>query len=167
MARGDHEGRASSVDGGHAELLYHSLEQYNREQRRRRRPAIVLGALICLFISSAGGIALAIILMLQPVEIQAACIARDLIMFAGVMALLYIGLHIRAARKDYKRRGPGPPQIYGEYLHASALLIARLAIAVWIAGLIATAIMIARAGPFKGFAGKIPFLNLLVCIGAM
>ncbi|KAI0007693.1 hypothetical protein F4779DRAFT_628928 [Xylariaceae sp. FL0662B] len=169
MARvkADNKDQASSVDGSHAQLLYHSLDQYNQEQKRRRRPSIVLGALVCLVISSAGGIALAIILMLQPVEIHAACIARDLILFAAAMTLLYIGLHIRAARKDYKRRGPGPPQIYGEYLHASALLVARLAIAVWIAALIATAVMIAKAGPFEGFAKKIPFLNLLICIGAI
>ncbi|KAI0166932.1 hypothetical protein GGR52DRAFT_80914 [Hypoxylon sp. FL1284] len=162
------EEKASSVGGNdHAQLLYRSLEQYNREQKRTRRPSVLLGALISLFLSSAGGISLAVILMLQPVEIQAACIARDLILFAASLTLLYICLHIRGARKDYRRRGPGPPQIYGEYLHASALIVERLGIVVWVAALVATVVMIIKAVPLPGFAGITPYLNLATCIGAI
>ncbi|KAH9883477.1 hypothetical protein F4778DRAFT_659776 [Xylariomycetidae sp. FL2044] len=174
------DGRGSPLDS-EAHLLYTSLEQYNQEQKRRRHPSIILAALLCLFLSSAGGIALAVILVLEPAEVQAACLARDLILVAAGIALLYIILHIRGARKDYTRmvshRGwqggmkanpmAGPPQIYGNYLHASALLVARLGIAVWIAALVATAVMIAKAVPFAGFPGKVPFLNLLICVGAI
>ncbi|KAI6081140.1 hypothetical protein F4821DRAFT_275208 [Hypoxylon rubiginosum] len=169
MARDKYDAeKASSVGSdNHAQLLYRSLEQYNREQKRTRRPSVLLGALIFLFLSSAGGISLAVVLMLQPVEIQAACIARDLILFAASLALLYICLHIRGARKDYRRRGPGPPQIYGEYLHASALIVERLGIAVWVAALVATAVMIAKAVPLGGLAGMTPYLNLAICIGAI
>ncbi|KAI1376555.1 hypothetical protein F4677DRAFT_81451 [Hypoxylon crocopeplum] len=168
MARkNNNEGRASSVGDNHAQLLYQSLEQYNKEQKRTKRPSVLLVALIFLFLSSAGGIALAIVLILQPVEIQAACIARDLILFASGMALFYICLHIRGAGKDYRRSGPGPPQIYGDYLLASALLVARLGIAVWIAALVATAVMIAKAVPTGGLAGTAPYLNLVICIGAI
>ncbi|KAI1761409.1 hypothetical protein GGR53DRAFT_27363 [Hypoxylon sp. FL1150] len=169
MAREKYDAeKASSVgSNNHAQLLYSSLEQYNREQKRARRPSVLLAALIFLFLSSAGGISLAVVLMLQPVEIQAACIARDLILFAASLALLYICLHIRGARKDYRRRGPGPPQIYGEYLHASALIVERLGIAVWVAALVATAVMIAKAVPLRGLAGVTPYLNLAICIGAI
>ncbi|OTA94587.1 hypothetical protein M434DRAFT_256191 [Hypoxylon sp. CO27-5] len=160
------EEKASSVDNNHAQLLYHSLEQYNKEQKRRRRPSILLAALVSLFLSSVGGLALAIVLLLQPVEIQSACIARDLTLFASSIALVYVCLHVRGARKDYRRRGPGPPQIYGDYLHASALMIARLGIAVWVAALVATAVMIARAVPANGFARIAPYLDLVICIGA-
>ncbi|XXH00118.1 cytosolic Fe-S cluster assembly factor cfd1 [Hypoxylon texense] len=169
MARNkyDEEKTWSAGDDNHAQLLYRSLEQYNEEQKRTRRPSVLLGALIFLFLSSAGGIALAVVLMLQPVEIQAACIARDLILFAASLGLLYLCLHIRGARKDYRRRGPGPPQIYGEYLHASALIVERLGIAVWVAALVATAVMIAKAVPLGGLAGMAPYLNLAICIGAI
>jgi hypothetical protein len=168
MACDNESGCASpSPSKAHAQLLYQSLEQYNEEQKRRRRPSVILAALLILFLSSAGGIALAIVLMVDVVEIEASCLSRDLILFAASMSLLYICLHVRGARKDYKREEPGPPQIYGHYLHASALVVARLCVGTWVAALIATAIMIARAIPFEGLSGKVPFLNLLICIGAM
>ena len=105
--------------------------------------------------------------MAKVKEIEAACFARDFILFAGILSQLYICLHICGARRDYKREGLGPPQMYGQYLHASAMLVARLGIVTWIAALAATAIMIARSIPLAGFAGKVPFLDLLLCVGAM
>ncbi|KAI1100253.1 hypothetical protein F4804DRAFT_344866 [Jackrogersella minutella] len=165
--KNDDEERASSVDENHARLLYSSLEQYNKERKRRKRPSVLLAALISLFLSSAGGITLAIVLILQPVEVQTACIARDLVLFAASLALLYICLHLRGARKDYRRRGNGPPQIYGEYLHASALLLARIGIAVWVAALVATSVMIAKPTPSTGLAKTAPYLDLVICIGAL
>ncbi|KAI8630226.1 hypothetical protein F5Y19DRAFT_58035 [Xylariaceae sp. FL1651] len=169
MASDNEAGYASSSPSeAHAQLLYKSLEQYNDEQKRRKRPTIVLAALSVLFLSSAGGIALAVVLMVKAVvNIEAACLSRDLILFSAAVALLYICLHIKGARKDYHREGPGPPQIYGHYLHASALLVARLGIGAWIAALVATAVLIAKAIPFESFAGKVPFLNLVICIGAI
>ncbi|OTA98301.1 hypothetical protein M426DRAFT_17532 [Hypoxylon sp. CI-4A] len=161
------EERMSLVDEKHAKLLYRSLEQYNKEQTRRKRPSVLLAALICLFLSSGGGIALAVVLMVQPTEIQSACIARDLILFAAIVALVYICLHVKGARKDYWRKGNGPPQIYGDYLHASALLIARAGIAIWGAALIATTVMIAKAVHRTGLASTAPYLDLVICIGAI
>ncbi|KAI1640594.1 hypothetical protein F4809DRAFT_662836 [Biscogniauxia mediterranea] len=168
MAPGDPEKYQTSLTGdAHAKLLYNSLEQYNKAQKKTRRPSVILAALICLFLSAAGGLALAVVLIVHPLEIEATCLPRDLILFASCMSLLYTGLHIRGARKDYVRNGPAPPQSYGNYLHASALLIARLSIAVWIAALIATAVVISKALRLEGFAGKVPFLDLLICIGAI
>ncbi|KAI1342707.1 hypothetical protein F5Y15DRAFT_313115 [Xylariaceae sp. FL0016] len=157
----------STAEANHARLLYESLEQYNREQKKRKRPSIILACLLCLFLSSGGGLALAILLLLQPVDIQVTCLSRDLILFAASMSLLYIVLHVRGARRDYRTAGPGPPQIYGNYLHASALLLARISIAVWLAALIATAIMISKAVPFEGWVGKLPFLDMVICLGAI
>ncbi|KAI5862964.1 hypothetical protein GGS23DRAFT_77119 [Durotheca rogersii] len=170
MARKNSDEEKSSFgdsDSHHAQLLYRSLEQYNEDQKRSRRPSFVLAALVFLFVSSSAGVALSIILMLQPAEVQTPCIARDLVLFAAVMSLLYICIHVRGARKDYRRRGTGPPQIYGQYLHASALLVARLGIAVWVAALVATAIVISKAAPMAGLAKVAPYLNLVICIGAL
>ncbi|KAH8166223.1 hypothetical protein CIB48_g1984 [Xylaria polymorpha] len=69
--------------------------------------------------------------------------------------------------KNCTREGSGPPQLYGRYLHASALLVARLGIVCWVAALIATAVLISRALPFEGFLAKVPYLDLLICIGAI
>lgn len=211
-------------------------EQNKAKGRRGRRrgpgPTVVLAALVSLLVSSAAGVALAGVLIARQRDRLAApdeafdpafYLARDLILFASAMAILYVALHVRAARRrayccvrctagsDGDSSGDGdstpdghndsssssgggggggsghsmrttmrktqlPPHLRGNYLHASALLVARLAIVVWIAALIATAVMIARAGPVpfryadgtkKGFVGAVPVLNLLICIGAM
>ncbi|KAI0895994.1 hypothetical protein F4806DRAFT_48814 [Annulohypoxylon nitens] len=168
MARKDRDlEKVWTVDENHAQLLYHSLEQYNTEQKRRKRPTILLASLIFLFLSSVAGISLAIVLLLQPAEVQTACIARDLVLFAASIGLVYVCIHVRGARKDYRRRGNLPPQIYGEYLHASALLVARFGIAVWVAALIATSVMIAKIGSSTGLARMTPYLDLVICIGAL
>jgi hypothetical protein len=168
MAGDDESGYSSSAPSeAHARLLYQSLKKYNKEQMSRRRPSVILAALISLFLSSAGGIALAIVLMVKVVEKEAGCLSRDLILFAATISMFYIGLHIRGARKDYKREVSIPPQLYTEYLYATALLIARVGICVWAAALIATAILMARAVPFQDLSKTVPILNLLICIGAM
>ncbi|KAI0130060.1 hypothetical protein BJ170DRAFT_298636 [Xylariales sp. AK1849] len=149
------------------QLVHGSIQACNLAQKRRKLPLIILATLCILFLSSSGGIALAIVLIINPVELHSACLSRDLILYAASMSLLYIGFHIRGALKNYVRTLPGPPQMYGNYLHASALLIARLSIALWIAALIATAVMIAKSVSVRGLAGKLPFVNLLVCIGAV
>ncbi|KAI0143687.1 hypothetical protein GGR57DRAFT_342240 [Xylariaceae sp. FL1272] len=150
-----------------SQTLNATIAQHAAELKQRRRPRIILGSLITLFLASSGGISLAIVLLVNPVEVQAACLSRDLILFASIFAMLYICLHIRGARKDYTRVAPGPPQLYGQYLHATALIVSRLAIGVWISALVSTAVMISKAIPFKGFPGKLSFLYLLVCIGAI
>ncbi|RYP11890.1 hypothetical protein DL767_011293 [Monosporascus sp. MG133] len=206
-------------------LLYTSLEHFNASRGRRRRPSIILGALLVLFLVSGSGVALAIVLMLQDdeptptattenttTEVQTrhiACLARDLMLFASLLALLYLALHVRGAlRRNHHRGGPytssgreqgqegrssrtssrvmrsgagGPPHtMRGDFLHAGALLVSRLAIGVWVAALAATAVLIARAGRGAGVegdggrgilgagvVGAAPVLKLLVCAFAI
>ncbi|RYP92065.1 hypothetical protein DL770_001795 [Monosporascus sp. CRB-9-2] len=206
-------------------FLYASLEHFNASRRRRRRPSIILGALLVLFFASGSGVALAFVLMLQddePIptattkntttEVQTrhiACLSRDFVLFASLLALLYLALHVRGAlRRDHQRGGSyissgreqgqegrssrissrvmrrgagGPPHtMRGDFLHAGALLVSRLAIGVWVAALAATAVLIARAGrgagvegdggrgmPGAGVVGAAPVLELLVCVFAI
>ncbi|KXJ93434.1 hypothetical protein Micbo1qcDRAFT_203511 [Microdochium bolleyi] len=160
--------KSSSTSGSdHAQKLHESLEQYEKEQQPPKRPKLVLAAVISLFCASAFGIILAGVTLARPVDITAACIARDLILFASVISWFYIGLHIRAARRDVYRLHPGPPQLHGEYLHATALLVARLAICIWVAALIAVSAMVAMAAPARGMEGAMPYLSLMICIGAL
>ncbi|RYP69286.1 hypothetical protein DL769_005307 [Monosporascus sp. CRB-8-3] len=217
-----------SSSSGH--LLYTSLEHFNASRRRRRRPSIILGALLVLFLASGSGVALAVVLMLQhdepfptdtantTTEVQTrhiACLARDLVLFASLLALLYIALHVRGAlrRNHHDHHGPypissgggsgrgseqgqegrssrsssgamrsgagGPPHtMRGDFLHAGALLVSRLAIGVWVAALATIAVLIARAGRGvegdggrgmlgAGVVGAAPVLELLVCIFAL
>ncbi|RYP03611.1 hypothetical protein DL765_010438 [Monosporascus sp. GIB2] len=208
-------------------LLYTSLEHFNASRRRRRRPSIILGALVVLFLASGSGVALAVALMLQddassPTSSAASsantqaqtqtrhisCLARDLVLFASLLALLYLALRVRGAlRRNNHRRssyisngseqvqgheggsssrgrvmtgGPGGPPhtMRGDFLHAGALLVSRLAIGVWVAALATTAVLIARAGRGMegdggrgmlgaGVVGAAPVLELLVCIFAI
>ncbi|KAI1312947.1 hypothetical protein F5Y03DRAFT_381610 [Xylaria venustula] len=165
MARQNASSTTSSE--AHARLLYDSLEKYEESRRKNKRASFILAALISLLMSSVGGIALAIVLMVRVVAVEAICFSRDFMLFAGIMSLLYISLHIFAARKDYRRDGHGPPQLYGQYLHGSAVLVARLGIVTWIGTLGATVVMIARGVPLEGFSARVPFLNLLLCVGAI
>jgi hypothetical protein len=157
----------SQTPGDEAQMQYSSLEQLNSEKTRRNWPAVILAALVVLFVSSGAGIALAVVLMLNPVEALGACLSRDLILFGAGISLLYICVHIKGALQGYTRTETGPPQIFGNYLHATALLIARLSIGVWIAALVSTAIMIAKAVPLRGWADKLPFLYILICVSAV
>ncbi|KAH6652117.1 hypothetical protein BKA67DRAFT_573066 [Truncatella angustata] len=163
----DKDQALATSDNAEALLVYSSSEQFNHEQKRRKRPSVVLGALCVLFLSSGSGIALAMLLVLDPVEVQGACLSRDFILQAALLSLLYIALHIRVALRDYTRTQPGPPHMHRNYLHTTALLVARLSISVWACALIATSVMISRALPLEGLASKVPVLNLLLCIGAL
>ncbi|RYO85651.1 hypothetical protein DL764_009134 [Monosporascus ibericus] len=218
---------SSAGDNGSSSghLLYNSLEHFNASRRRRRRPSIILCALLVLFLASGSGVALVVVLMLQDdepnpatstksttTEVQTrhiACLARDLLLFASLLALLYLALHVRGAlRRNHRRGGSdvgsgrkqgqegrggrisstvmrrgagGPPHMmHGDFLHAGALLVSRLAIGVWVAALAATAVLIARAGRGAGVegdggqgmlgagvVGAAPVLDLLVCIFAI
>lgn len=149
-------------------LLFNSLQLHglHEAQKQKRRSTVILAALCILLTSSVGGISLAAVLMVYPVESQA-CVSRDLVLFAACFSILYIGVHIRGAVKNCTKTQPGPPQLYGNDLHATAIVVERLSIVVWVAALIATAVMMADVGRFTGFAAKVPYLNLVICIGAL
>lgn len=223
---------------------------------RRPSPSLVLGALLCLFLASGGGIALAVVLIVQQSggvgagigagtgrregegegeEDPLSCLARDLVLFAGTMTTLYVALHVRGARRKVycyptrsgcirsidiansgsksnssgsgggskRNSGDGgggssgasngslatsttattaarlPPHIRGNYLHASALIVARLSIVVWVAALVLSAVVISRtraaadSSEFDGGGGAgrkvgpVQVLGLLVCIAAL
>ncbi|KAI1438854.1 hypothetical protein GGR50DRAFT_304798 [Xylaria sp. CBS 124048] len=150
-----------------------SLEQYNHNksqanERKQKRPAVIVASLLILFLASATGLPLSVILMIKSASIEKeAFLPRDLVFFASVLSLVYIGLHIRGARQDYSRDGMCPPQQLGHYLHAAALLVARLGIVIWLAALLATAVVIARSVPFHGFAGRVSVVNLMLCISTI
>ncbi|ETS79792.1 hypothetical protein PFICI_09645 [Pestalotiopsis fici W106-1] len=170
-ARGEQDQASVCSPGDDASrITYISTKQFHLHGRRRKLPRVMLAVLCILFCSSAGGIALAVVLILDPVEVRGACLSRDFILYAALLSLLYIALHIRAALRDHVGTQKGPPQyMYGDYLHASALIVARLSIVAWICALVATAAMIANASPLPlgGLASKSPILNLLICIGAL
>jgi len=160
--------KASSTTGDDdTKKLQESLEQIEKDRRLPRRPTLILAAILSLFGSSTFGIILAGITLARPVDVVAACISRDLILFASVVSYFYIGLHIRAARREVYRLHPGPPQLHGEYLHATALLVSRLSICIWISALIAVSAMVAMSAPARGMEGAVPYLNLMICIGAV
>ncbi|KAF7523636.1 hypothetical protein G7054_g11700 [Neopestalotiopsis clavispora] len=150
-------------------MAYIASGQHSPAERRRKLPRVMLAVLCVLLLSSTGGIALAIVLIFEPGEAQGTCLSRDLILYAALLSLLYMTLHIRAALRDHAKRQWGPPHVYGDFLHASALVVARLSIVAWICALIATAAMIAKppSPPLQGLVGKSPILNLLLCIGAL
>ncbi|EMR69352.1 hypothetical protein UCREL1_3627 [Eutypa lata UCREL1] len=202
---------------------------------RRPSPSLVLGALLCLFLASGGGIALAVVLIVQQSggvgagigagtgrregegeEDPLSCLARDLVLFAGAMTTLSgcvrsIDIANSGSKSNSSGSGGGskrnsgdggggssgasngslatsttattaarlPPHIRGNYLHASALIVARLSIVVWVAALVLSAVVISRtraaadSSEFDGGGGAgrkvgpVQVLGLLVCIAAL
>lgn len=167
MAKAAEKDDSSSTGGGSSRMLFNSLEKLDQDQKRRRRPAIVLGSLICLFLSAGAALSLAVILMINPIEVLGACITRDIMLFAACMSFLYIALHIRGATKACLRPYTGATHLCGDYLHASAVLVARVTTVVWVATLVAATVMIFKSLALPGFAASVPFLELVICVGAM
>lgn len=159
--------------------LHDALEDARRgEQAARRRRAVVLAALCLLLLAAGSGLAVATLRFLHPPHAQSALLARHLVLAASAMSVIYIGIHVRGARSN-RLRPPGPPHFFGEYTLAGAMVVSRLAIAVWIAALVATAIMLASTpnpsaigvagatSPSIPLAVLLPILHLVVCLVAM
>ncbi|KAK3937762.1 hypothetical protein QBC46DRAFT_356413 [Diplogelasinospora grovesii] len=143
------------------------------KERRKFRvyASISLLFVIILFLSSGTGIALSVIVIVFKPPSPGGNLSlpsRTLLFAASCMSLLYVLFHVLAARKPY-HKGHGPPQSYGQYVVALALLLARLGIPIWIASVVLAAIIAAGLGlnVARGLVGNIPWLNLLVSVSAL
>ncbi|KAK8112676.1 hypothetical protein PG984_013202 [Apiospora sp. TS-2023a] len=151
-----------------------SLEEFSQQKKatgRRKRPFFMLIAVIFLFLVSGGGVALSVLLFINPVEAEYINLARILVLVASGMSLLYTAIHVRGAFSNYVNDAPHiPPHFRGEYVHASALIVARLGIPTWIAAAVATALLISKSEHPLGIFGKqipYPLLFLIACVVAL
>ncbi|KAK7912058.1 hypothetical protein PG985_014539 [Apiospora marii] len=168
------ESQPSGLGDNELRHLDASLEEFSQQKKaqgRRKRPFFMLIAVILLFLVSGGGVALSILLFINPVEAEGIRLARDLVLVASGMSLLYTAIHVRGAFSNYVNDAPHiPPHFRGEYVHASALIVARLGIPVWIAAAVATALLISKSEhPLGIFGNQIPYplLDLIICVVAL
>lgn len=149
-------------------LLYNSLEDLKQQRKNGKQPTVVLGSLCALFLLSAGGIALAVLMNLNPLQVQGVSAERNLIICAASTTIFYVGLHVGGAARNYTRTRNGPPQLFRNYLHMGALVLARISILIWVAALVATVFILPGSLAFVHLlSGKLPLLNALVCTAVM
>ncbi|KAK7993463.1 hypothetical protein PG989_006844 [Apiospora arundinis] len=156
----------------HLDASLEELSQQKKAKRgRRKRPFFMLVAVLFLFLVSGGGVALAVLLFLNPSQAEHIQLARDLVLVASGMSLVYTVIHVRGAFTNYVNDAPHiPPHFRGEYTHAFALIVARLGIPVWIAASVATALLISKSQQPLGISGgqiPYPLLYLIICVVAL
>ncbi|KAK8030016.1 hypothetical protein PG993_011307 [Apiospora rasikravindrae] len=170
------DSQSSGLGANDLQRLDVSLEEFSKQSKkanmgRRKRPFFMLVAVLFLFLVSGGGVALAVLSFVKPVEAEGFRLARDLVLVASGMSLLYTIIHVRGAFSNYVNDAPHiPPHFRGEYVHASALIVARLGIPVWIAASVATAILISKSEQPLGIYGNqipYPLLDLIICVVAL
>lgn len=142
----------------------------SRQPKPRRFPFLSLLSLLLVLLSSGSGIALFVVIALLKLKSPGDFASRILVLVASCMSIIYVVLHLIASRKTYiKNHGSRSPQIYGHYVVALALLLARLSLPVWIAAVVTTAVIAAKTGldASRGIQGNVPWLNLLASVSAL
>lgn len=156
----------SQIESDPESLFSTSLQAKLKDVNRHRHvPTVAFFALVGQFLSSGTGIAFSVIVVLFSLRVDGDLISRILVFSASVVTLLYVLVHLRGSRTTYTVTQHGPPWLYGNHLHASALLLTRLGFAVWIAAIITTSMLVSKIG--ISFSASIPqqaiYLNLIVC----
>lgn len=142
-----------------------SLEdRLHNVKRHRHLPLLVLFALIGFFLASTAGITFTILPVLLDLRVRNDLVSRALVFSASVLGLLYCLIHLAGSRTHYTVTQPGPPWLYGNHLHTLALLLARVALGVWISAIITTSLLVSRIGLRldTSLAEQSIYLNLII-----
>ncbi|KAK4138400.1 hypothetical protein BT67DRAFT_8294 [Trichocladium antarcticum] len=127
-------------------------ESRSSQERSRKQwlSLLVLTALATLFVASSVGLSLSAVAFSRPLELRTPGhgIAHSFAMFASILSLLYILLHILAARKGARLyfEPPLPSPSFRHQLHAWAIIVVRIAAAMWASATVAVAVSIHRGG---------------------
>jgi hypothetical protein len=132
-------------------------------KRKSRRPLINLYILLILLGSCGSGVPLGLASMhiQNPLDTPGASLTRVLLLASSCGGLLYSLIHIIGALRRYRRTRNGPPQLFRNYLHTAAIIVARLGVFSWLITLITTLIVVVRSSPLGGEAGLLCGLTLL------
>jgi hypothetical protein len=132
-------------------------------KRKSRRPVLNLLVLLILMAACGAGIPLSLASthVAQPLDTPGASLTNFLLLASASNGLLYALIHIVGAMRRYKRTRNGPPQLFRNYLHTAAIIVARLGLFAWLITLITTLIVVVRASPLGGVAGTMCGLTLL------
>lgn len=160
-----------SFESSRDSIIAHvTADSQNGRPKSRRYPFLSLLSVLLVLLSSGSGIALFIVIAVLKLESPGDFASRVLLLVASCMSIAYVALHLAASRKTYvKNHGSRSPQIYGHYVVALALLLARLSLPVWIAAIVTTAVIAAKTGldGSRGVQGNMPWLNLLASVSAL
>ncbi len=84
---------------------------------------------------------------------------------ASLASLLYVVVHIAGSRRRYTITQHGPPWLYGNHIHAAALLLSRAAVGLWIAAIVTTSLLVSTFGIRlnASLSQQTVYLDLVVC----
>jgi hypothetical protein len=138
-------------------------------KRRQQLPFLAVSALFVLFLSSGNGVAFSVVSVVFGLRIEGDVPSRVLVFLASVLSLTYIVIHICGSRTYYTVTQHGPPWIYGNYLHGSALLLTRIGFGLWIAAIVATCILVSDIGiTSTATTSQLSiYINLVICVIAL
>ena len=125
--------------------LPNKLESFNRN-RDSPNPIVTILCSIALgfllFTSVFGVILSGVVFSPLTPMVDGECLSQSLVLFASVLALVYVGLHVAAARENFSLMRSQPFQ---HPLHSWAIIIVRLDLVAWGVALLSVAVAVAKA----------------------
>ncbi|KAB5531339.1 hypothetical protein GE09DRAFT_1064063 [Coniochaeta sp. 2T2.1] len=117
------------------------LERFRDEPRQRWLSIATLAMLVTQLLASAGGLILSGLVFGDRFDIVGQCPSQSFVLFASILAIPYVTLHLRAAKTNFSMIRSQPFQ---HPMHSWTIIVARLTWLAWTVGLIATAVALAR-----------------------
>jgi len=154
-----------TADAASPAALAARLRDARARRRHRHAPTVALVGLIGLFLASGTGVAFSVIAVHFDLRAAGDALSRVLVFAACAAGLLYLVVHVWGARTRYVATQHGPPWLYGNHLHAAALLLSRAGFGAWIAAIISTSLLVSGLGGFRLDAKidvQLIYLNLFV-----
>lgn len=136
-----------------------------RKRRRRACPVLAFLGLLIHFLSAGCGVALSVIIVRFGLQVTSAgtqdIVGRILVFVASCMGLFYILMHAFAAREQYVRSHVGA-HLFNFFSVAVAMIIMRIALPVWIAAVVMSALVAANQGfaVEEGVQGNVIWIQL-------
>lgn len=141
------------------------------KRRRRACPVLALLGLLLHFLTTGCGVAICVIIVRFGLQVTTAgtldLVGRILVFVASCMGIFYVLMHACAAREKYIR-SHGNAHVFGFFTVAVAIIIMRLAVPVWIAAVVITALVAASKGFAleNGVQGNVIWIQLgIACLG--
>ncbi|KAH8908571.1 hypothetical protein BR93DRAFT_490661 [Coniochaeta sp. PMI_546] len=135
------------------------LEKFRDEPRQRWISIATLVMLMTQVLASIGGLILSGLVFGDKFNVVGQCASQSFVLFASILAIPYVTLHLRAAKTNFSIIRSQPFQ---HPLHSWTIIVARLSFLAWTVAVIASSVAVARASGDKVHLQ----LDLFFCVTA-
>ncbi|OIW30118.1 hypothetical protein CONLIGDRAFT_358076 [Coniochaeta ligniaria NRRL 30616] len=135
------------------------LEKFRDEPRQRWISIATLVMLITQTLAATGGLILSGLVFGDKFAVVGQCASQSFVLFASILAVPYVTLHLRAAKTNFSIIRS---QSFQHPLHSWTIIVARLAFLAWTVAVIASSVAVARASGDKVHLQ----LDLFFCVTA-